>query len=555
MFRVKNSSMTMGYDSIKIPCRNGLVFGENQQIVFDLGREIGIANLKNACIEMDLNINGSATAPLVQLNRVNGGQSIINRISIRSNGRLLEQLDNYNLYAGLHYSASQDNGVMNKRSVTEGCAPSYNIGDNPFVTQNQAAASGVVLNNVSQCWKYIDRKVQIPILGGIFQSAKSMPLMAIPLEVEIILEKNVRCLMSEPLNSDDINCDDVGAVATDTISLTAAETVKFGVIGTGNELPTDAKLNPKSNLPFRVGQIVLVEATGGAGTTTNGGVATISEINDNGTGKLTIKFAANINTNTLTGVTMSATNNGVVVDASQTLNYQVKNPRLIVPKIIPAPAFTKAMSAAIAKGQYAMDIVSYTDYQQSINSSTTRSTTIVPADLSRVKSILSVPQELEGIDLLTNMRAQQGRYMSAESYEYQINNRMVPSRLVDLSREQHGSWEEGIYDYINVPSWANGSSLGAVHTYEVEKALQDSGIDVRNLKFLGKTKDDNFSDGYYVIGRTLGPYGMSENLMGVSAILYLNYKTIGAPSLKLLHNYCVHIRTIQLGPGGVALRY
>jgi hypothetical protein len=379
--------------------------------------------------------------------------------------------------------------------------------------------------------------------------------MAIPLEVEIILEKNVRCLMSEPLNSDNINCDDVGAVATDTISLTAAETVKFGVIGTGNQLPTDAKLNPKANLPFRVGQIVLVEATGGAGTTTNAGVATISEINDNGTGKLTIKFAANINTNTLTGVTMSATNNGVVVDASQTLNYQVKNPRLIVPKIIPAPAFTRAMSAAIAKGQYAMDIVSYTDYQQSINSSTTRSTTIVPADLSRVKSILSVPQELEGIDLLTNMRAQQGRYMSAESYEYQINNRMVPSRLVDLSREDHGTWEAGVYDYINVPSWANGSSLGAVHTYEVEKALQDSGIDVRNLKFLGKTKDDNFSDGYYVIGRTLGPYGMSENLMGVSAILYLNYKTIGAPSLKLLHNYCVHIRTIQLGPGGVSLRY
>ena len=553
MFRVKNSSMTMGYDSIKIPCRNGLVFGENQQIVFDLGRDIGIANLKNACIEMDININGSASAPLVQLNRVNGASSIINRISIRSNGRLLEQLDNYNLYAGLHYSASHDNGIMNKRSVTEGCAKSYNIQDNPFVTQNEAAATGVVLNNVSQCWKYIDRKVQIPILGGIFQSAKSMPLMAIPLEVEIILEKNVRCLMSEPLNSDGIDCEDVGAVATDTIKLD--ETAKYGVVGTGNELATDPKLNPKANLPFRVGQVVLVEATGGAGTVTNAGVATITEINDDGAGKLTIKFAGNINTNTLTGVTISATNAGALIDASQTINYQVKQPRLIVPKIIPAPAFTRAMSAAIAKGAYAFDIVSYTDYQQSINSSTTRSTTIVPADLSRVKSILSVPQELEGIDLINNMKAQQGRYMSAESYEYQINNRMVPSRLVDLSREDHGSWTEGVYDYINVPSWANGSSLGAVHTYEVEKALQDSGIDVRNLKFLGKTKDANFSDGYYVIGRTLGPYGMSENLMGVSAILYLNYKTIGAPSLKLLHNYCVHIRTIQLGPGGVSLRY
>lgn len=567
MFRVKNSSMVMGYDSIKIPCRNGLEFGENNnQIVFDLGRDIGMANLKNAVIEIDVNINGSANAPCLQLNRVNGGQSLIQRIRVRSNGRLLEELDNYNLYSALHYAASQDNGILNKRSITEGCAHSYKIQDNPFVTQNEAAAAGAALNTAAQCWKYIDRKLQIPLLGGIFQSERSIPLMAIPLEIEIILAKGVHAMYSNPVLTDGLACNDVGAAQVAALVLTAAECRKFGVVGNANEFPTDPKLNMKSNFPFRVGQRVLVQKTGGAGTLVNGGQFNITSITDDGAGRIEIGFGNNINdANAMTGVTISATNDGSLFTnaaaagghnvVAQTVNYQVKNPRMIVPKIIPAPAFTKAMGAAIAKGAYAFDIVSYTDYPININGSTTKSTNTIPADLSRVKALLSVPTEQADVDKFDNVRALQGRYMGAESYEYQINNRMVPSRLVELSREGHGSFILGQHGYINVPSYALGSCLAAVHTHEVEKALADADIDVRNLTFLGKTSvNDDLTDGYYLVARTLGPYGMSENLMGISANLYLNYDGTNQ-NLKLLHNFAVHIRTIQLGPSGVVLRY
>tara|TARA_R100000353_G_scaffold103562_2_gene74892 strand:+ start:2733 stop:4409 length:1677 start_codon:yes stop_codon:yes gene_type:complete len=558
--------MVMGYDSIKIPCRNGLEFGENNnQIVFDLGRDIGMANLKNAVIEIDVNINGSANAPCLQLNRVNGGQSLIQRIRVRSNGRLLEELDNYNLYSALHYSASQDNGILNKRTITEGCAHSYNIQDNPYVTQNEAAAAGAALNTAAQCWKYIDRKLQIPLLGGIFQSERSIPLMAIPLEIEIILAKGVHAMYSNPVLTDAIACQDVGAAQVTELTLTAAQCRKYGVSGTGNQYPTDSKLNMKANFPLRVGQRVQIANTGGAGVLVNGGAVNITSIND-ANGELVIGFGNNINNAAaLTGVTISATNDGALFTTTaaagghavvpQTVNYQVKNPRLIVPKIIPAPAFTKAMGAAIAKGQYAFDIVSYTDYPININGSTTKSTNTIPADLSRVKALLSVPTEQADVDKFNNVRALQGRYMGAESYEYQINNRMVPSRLVELSREAHGSFVLGQHNYINVPSYALGSCLAAVHTHEVEKALADSDIDVRNLTFLGKTAvNDDLTDGYYLVARTLGPYGMSENLMGISANLYLNYDGTNQ-NLKLLHNFAVHIRTIQLGPNGVVLRY
>ena len=56
------------------------------------------------------------------------------------------------------------------------------------------------------------------------------------------------------------------------------------------------------------------------------------------------------------------------------------------------------------------------------------------------------------------------------------------------------------------------------------------------------------------IGLSTGSLVISQNLMGVSSILYLDYID-GTGPLKLLNNFVVHIRTIQLTPEGVMLRY
>ena len=127
MFQPKSDAVSLGYDSMLIPCRNGLDFGENSQVVWDIPRNIGMAQLKDARVLVDVNINGSANAGVFQLDRIAGGNSLFERITIRSSGRVIEQLDSYNIYAKLHYSATDDDGVMNKRSVLEGCAPSYRV--------------------------------------------------------------------------------------------------------------------------------------------------------------------------------------------------------------------------------------------------------------------------------------------------------------------------------------------------------------------------------------------------------------------------------------------
>ena len=580
MFRVRSDAVKSGIDQIRIPCRNGLNFKENTQIHFDVTPDVGMADLKNAFIEAEINLNGSANAPCAQLFKDLGASSVVNRMVVRSQGRVLEELTSYNLYAHMKYLASSNQGVLNKRSRLEGCAKSYRIQDNPFVTQN-GVNSGVAFTNVNDTWRYVDRKIQMPLsCSGVFSQRQAHPCMAVPLELTLLLEKNTRCLM---VNPDHVTyaVTDNAAGATDTLTLTAATTRKFGVQNAAAQYPTDAQLNLVANLPIRIGQRVLLKKTGGAGNLANAGKVNITSINLTAGGLVEIKTGNADGTDVswcdgnTTGVTLqllddngklfndAATANGITVVA-QTLNYEVKNPRLVIPKIIPNSSFLESVSVAISKGKYAMDIYSYTNYQQAIPGAVANSATTIPADLSRCKSLLSVPVEQVNLDALNSPSCLQGKYCDAQQYVYQINNKLQPDRNVDLSRESNAQWtngaetEDGVtVNYIDVPQNAGGSVVSGLHVYELEKALMDAAVDVQDLRWLGKTNNtgaDGLQDGFWLVGRSLGPYGTSTNLMGVSALLYLNYLD-GTGNLKLLNNFLVHMRTIMLSPMGVEVRY
>ena len=416
--------------------------------------------------------------------------------------------------------------------------------------------------------------------SGVFSQSQAHPCMAVPLELTILLEKNTRCLM---VNPDHVTyaVTDNAAGATDTLTLTAATTRKFGVQNAAAQYPTDAQLNLVANLPIRVGQRVLLKKTGGAGNLANAGKVNVTSVNLTAGGLVEIKTGNADGTDVswcdgnTTGVTLqllddngklfndAATADGITVVA-QTLNYEVKNPRLVIPKIIPNSSFLESVSVAISKGKYAMDIYSYTNYQQAIPGAVANSATTIPADLSRCKSLLSVPVEQINLDALNSPSCLQGKYCAAQQYVYQINNKLQPDRNVDLSRESNAQWtngaetEDGVtVNYIDVPQNAGGSVVSGLHVYELEKALMDAAVDVQDLRWLGKTNNtgaDGLQDGFWLVGRSLGPYGTSTNLMGVSALLYLNYLD-GTGNLKLLNNFLVHMRTIMLSPMGVEVRY
>ena len=72
MFKPKSDAMNVGQQIIKIPCRNGLQFQEDQEVVFDVPRNVGFADLANAYVEVDVDIGRpnettlNQTMPLLQ---------------------------------------------------------------------------------------------------------------------------------------------------------------------------------------------------------------------------------------------------------------------------------------------------------------------------------------------------------------------------------------------------------------------------------------------------------------------------------------------------------
>ena len=211
MFRPKSDAIQIGQDSFKIPCRNGTQFTENGIVRFDVPRNAGFVDLANSYLECEIllenpaqvsdaanGVVGNNHQPCLQLDRMAGAQNLINRLTIRSEGRVLEELRNYNTYANIHYNATLTEGAMNRRSRLEGCANSYMIQDNPYNTNNQVIppVAGPILaaqrlQAAADCWKPLRRKVCLPLLGGLFTNPRSHPAMVMPLEVEFILEKTL----------------------------------------------------------------------------------------------------------------------------------------------------------------------------------------------------------------------------------------------------------------------------------------------------------------------------------------------------------------------------
>ena len=619
MFRPKSDAIQIGQDSFKIPCRNGTQFTENGIVRFDIPRNAGFVDLANSYLECEIllenpsqsssaadGVVGNNHQPCLQLDRMAGAQNLINRLTIRSEGRVLEELRNYNTYANIHYNATLTEGAMNRRSRLEGCANSYMIQDNPYNTNNQVippvagpivAAQG--LQAAADCWKPVSRKVCLPLLGGMFTNPRSHPAMVMPLEVEIILEDALRCLRvasnGDLLNSYELDTIDAagggapGAVPRRTLILgnqsvfnTPGGALAGGIVPSNGEVPLEGQqqLNTLNNCPFRVGQQIRVSGGGdivnaptfvaGVGVLAN--IVSIAVLDETyatagDRGKLCIVVDADMTAGGVGGATNPILHQLGVNDeplaTHGSFGYQINQPRLVIQKVIPPPAVVQQISSAIAKGQYNQDIISYTNVDNAIPSSQTTSTNILSVDLSRVKSILSVPTSQNNTDRVTTSNWIQGQYLNATDYEYQIDNKLQPDRRVSLLREINPPIVETPQDRSIYP-WRAGNCAGAFHRFELEKALRSANIGVKNLQFITKnpaqyvTAGVNFDalePGSWLVGRSLGAgVGTSQNLVAKSCLLYLNYNA-NSNMTKLLKNFLVHIRTLSVSMNGVSVYY
>jgi len=576
MFRPRSDAVRIGQDSLLLPCKNGTQFTENNIIRFDISRNVGFMDAANSYMEFEVEIGvpnqaENATQPCFGLDPLAGASSLFDRIMIRSEGRLIEELNSYNVYAALHYMATDNEGNSNKRGLFEGCAKSRLIQDNPFVQKNaavtpSAAPNGTTgLGTAQQSWKFIRRKICLPLLGGIFTNARAHPCIAMPLEIEIILAPSVRVLRLAEL-ADSVACDDTGGGGAQNF-VNISQRALFNSIGGGTAETPQAPIEGQGliesacNFPFRVGQIVRL-AGGGTLLAANYTISAIEQYSvAHGTAgdrnKLRVRFTAVVDGGgAATNITMhslSATN--TLLAGHGNLGYSVNNPRLVVQKVIPPPSEIQAITRAIAKGAYSQDIISWTALNNAIPASQTASTNIIPADLTRVKSIISVPLSQAG-DSVINSNGLYGLYLQAENVQYQINNKLVPDRRVSLVREQFPARDAVAADAVRRP-YVYGQYAEGAHMWENEKALRSANINVTQLNKITINNSLNTADypGSWFVGRSLASgVGSSQNLVGKSVVLYLNYRTT-SDMVKLLVNFLVHIRTMTIGMDGTQVFY
>ena len=485
--------------------------------------------------------------------------------------------------------------MLNKRTRLEGCAKTYRVLDNPYVTPNRAQISdaNAIANGVgltqADSWKYVTRKVCLPLLGGVFTNPRSHPCMAVPLSVHLLLEKALRCLrgvhaggVQGPIvNTTTAGASQTGECVTPAEDTGGASNLLFlssrnawssigGATAAGSFTQIDEgenAINPLVNCPYRVGQSVRVDAfVGGAAVNSIGVINGIGHYNSAAAAgrenRIGIQFAANVVLGAATRVTIRPILSSGLPVAGGDVGYSWTNPRLVIPKVVPPPAVVQSISRAIAKGAYNMDIISWSSYQNAITGSQTTSTNIIPADLSRCKSIISVPISQDRIESLLTSNALCGQYLNAEEWQYQINNKLRPDRRVNVVRERFP-----VLDLHNSDVWQRPYMLGQFiegsHVHEVEKCLVNANMNPRNLAFIclnnanEQTLQDSNRSGSWIVGRSLGAgVGTSENLIGKSCMLYLNYQSNPASAMvKLLHNYVVHIRTLSVGMQGVDIFY
>ena len=603
MFQPRSNSVRVGQDSFRIVCKNGVEFGENDLIRFNIERQAGFLDMANSYLEMEVeltnpnNTTQNLLQPMLCLERDIGAQSLIQQLNIRSfdGGRIIEELRNYNTYAKVHYNATHTEGAMNRRTKLEGCAKSYMPQDNPYYTSNQidiaVAAPGLAngLTNANQCWKPVRRKVLLPLLGGVFTNSTPYPALMLPTEVEILLEQSLRCLRvaNKGDGQTSLACEDIpqgvgiaGDISRRQIFVSARAafnspggTTVAGIIpDTTAPLDGEQNQNQLHNCWFRVGQQVFL--TGAAAGWQGDGPRIIASIKvmDNAfglqPGRLNITFTEDIVDNNAAGATGVSIDTvtpatGIPLAGHGQYGYRVYNPTLVMAKIVPPPQEVQMMSSLISKGQYSQSIISYTNIDNAIPAGQSTSTNMLQLDLTRVKSIISVPTSQSNTDNVTNSNALQGQFLHARNYQWQVDGKLQPDRRVPLTLEAFPTVVEPAADETLKP-YRLGSFAQGMHRYEVEKTLNSSNIKLRNLHFITKNPSAtnntalNYNarePGSWIIGRAFGAgAGTSQNLVNKSVVLYLDYNPLST-MVKLLKNFVVHVRNISIGLDGVSIYY
>jgi len=602
----------IGEEQVEIPAERGLQYvvgGSSRKVQFKVPQSIGIFSGKDSYLSWDMKIvNSNALRTRLQLDPAGGGMMVQN-IRLLNNGTVIEEINEYNQLVAVKHDYDRDEALLNMKAATEG-GTVYNsftastsgssksemadLQTNPWFKES----NGNQTVNYDQPSQGNTVKCCVPLHTGVFEGgAFPVLLMENGLTVELDLAPATRIVKQldsavrnrrRPLNPVFIGCTDAGQ--SDAVPGISPWVNSVGGVAPApgdratSRIYLDNTLNSIKSVgqcPFVVGErIGFVEIAGGdascvpLSSASNPAVlspgAIIAQINvdtlfvelvlaapvfntvavANGGRAITAGAFCVVSLSCEDGRgTAAVGTTPATVSIDYPVSYQVDNLNLVVHKLELEQAQVQSMLSQARDGSaIEFDIMSTTNYKNSLLASERQASFLINAKNQRAKALLSFPTDST---IYTS-----GDLLSSKSTYEETRNGM------DTSLRSARAGISGCCDFlteyqlqisgVNVPSRpvstrkiATRNSIDAFYLYELEKALANSDVDPRSFaKYM-----ENF-----VIGRSFGTFSGATDLRNEDLSIILRYGETTAPTKpKMFSSFVSHVRRIRLQNGFVVV--
>ena len=579
-----DDNVRVGETKVSIPSENGLSYSPGQKIQIFVDPSNKFIDGRECYVDCNFKISlpSGAVPTRLQLDKCTSTIFSAIRIYDGSRGQLLEELSSYDNYVSIKYDYDKNKNIQNYRALREGCAV-YQNGNRGSEGTTQSEMNNTLTNpyfkrttgNQTTTFSdtdFLDVKLCLPIHSGIF--ADSSTIFPVMMTNGLYIELDVNEAPAILNQLDGVNRNRRTELAPIFHSLNGSSTPDGWVNGSGSDTFYISRKNnlggadSVAKMPFVVGETINFCVSDNNGSvSTLSATATISEINlstgaDGGNGLIEVKLSASVDND---GVDITSEDFAMYSTAcdgatSYDASFTISNVNLIVSQVHLDAGYERGMIQKVREGKaIEFDIMTWTNYKHSIQATDRQAQFQVFAQNSRAKSLLISPQDssvyntaqqicgkggyvFKGSDdsnstastkdaqdtcLINDRSSHSGICDFLSSYQYVLNGKRVPSREVSTKKI------------------ATRNSIDAFHIYELEKVLDNGGIDPKSFSAF----QENFCFGR---GFSAGGQKGAMDLRGKDLQVILKYQESTAPTKgKLFNSYIVHLRRLMIRDSAV----
>tara|TARA_R110002167_G_scaffold104110_2_gene268618 strand:- start:2150 stop:3814 length:1665 start_codon:yes stop_codon:yes gene_type:complete len=552
MFKANQPNAYIPSKSVSIKPEVVSDVGQNDQIRISIPSFVGFIDPNQTYLKFNLTHN-NVKGQLVPDPNAGGGHAVIRNILYRdgNNQATLEYNEDYNANYSLLKHYTETPSTIHKRELFNGVQNSN--GDTPnqktlYYAQKSDPEAGKTATDPDTVVRSSNKPtVMLPLNSGIWTQGNVLPVSAMN-GLRIVID-------TEDINRSHRYLDLTGELsernnADGQVLLKTAKAV-------GDDKRTDGlascalKLTAENN-PFEIGdRLYIVDADGTSNEEILGDVVGFSET----AGDLVVSYESDrvfgaglavihavdslvfykVADRQVARNVFNRSDSGRDARSGRVLapTYTLSDIELIVQSVQPPPSYVAGiLKASASEKGVAMDIMTYELYRHNQANKLGLSQIQIPTLMKRAKSLFCQPLPTsDAVARGLGNSSLTGIVDSVKSYEWVWGTNHYPSRLVPLER------------YSQNVAGGKEHRNEALHTSELQKAIVNVNLPVRNLQQIAK---------HFCIARGLTKYGQIMDLSTSTLSLRVDYSA-GASEDKLFNNYIYGLKRIVINKDGVSV--